>query len=275
VLKESRFGDFRIAAKIPGDWNSTDEADSIRRAAIALAGDGKTVPPVFAFSKGNEAVVYGILKEMPVGVIFPAEMLPFKVEDFPSAWQIGKDSFQNGILTLKGGPRVDYTVTTIKSKGDGLLFDPKSPGNTYGAWVAIPLTYKNAKGFHSIIIEFAYRASSSAQEDANYILGQIIESFSMQTGTLLSFDDYRKAVSTTSLDNKPPETSRAANSTSGVESPISESKASNSQWRDIVSPSTSKSSDEIGPFKIEFVYNPRTSSARIVNFQITNDSASK
>jgi len=193
VKKEVSFGDFKFTATLPPGWLSNDSGGGLTRAQVALAGDGAQLPPIFAFSGASGGVIYGTLQVLAEGSYFPPSSLRIRKEEMPLEWKAPAEALTTSIFRLKGQLSSEYSFSSIISKGDGLLFDPKAVGNTIGVWIAIPVVYKSSQGYQSVIVEFNSRVTDSTRAEANAILQSMIETISLHNGAVVNVDEYMAA----------------------------------------------------------------------------------
>jgi hypothetical protein len=193
VKKEISFGDFKLTAIVPPGWLLNGAGDGFKRAEAALAGDGAQLTPVFAFASASGAVVFGTLQVLSEGSYYPASVLRVRRDELPSEWKAPPDGLTSGISRLKGPLLSEFSFSNLVSNGNGLLYDAKAVGNTIGTWISIPVIYKNAQGYQSVIVSFTSRATDSVQADANAILESMMDTLSLETGLVVQVDEYRAA----------------------------------------------------------------------------------
>ena len=203
-MKYFKFGDFKFTATLPPGWSRSNEGDGLNRAQAALSGDGKVFPATFALARASGGIVYGTLQVLPDGDFYPASALRLRKEEMPPQWKAPPEALTSVLSVLKGGLPVEFSFSTIVSKGDGLIYDSRAVANTVGTWIAIPVTYKNSKGYQSVIVEFYSRALESTRAEAASILESIIDTVSLQAGTLVSAGDYKAAYKIAQVSAKLP-----------------------------------------------------------------------
>lgn len=193
VKKEIGFGDFKLTAALPPGWLSNEAGDGLKRAEAVLAGDGAQLPPVFAFASASGGVVYGTFQVLSEGSYYPASALRVRRDELPSEWKAPPEALASAISRLKGPLPSEFSFSTLVSNGDGLLYDPKAVGNTIGTWISIPVIYKNSQGYQSVIVGLNSRVTDSARAEANAILESIIDTLSLETGSVVQVDEYKAA----------------------------------------------------------------------------------
>jgi len=190
-----KIGDFKFEVTLPPGWVDGITGEGQRRALDALADDGNALPLAFVFSNPSSGVVYGTLQVLATGIAFPPSALNLTAEVTPSDWEISKEVVVSDDTMLRGSLPVRFSYSNIRSRGNGLLFRPTESSTTDATWLRVPVTYKNAKGYQSVIIGFYSRSNDVFSSEAISILAAILGSLQLESGESVSIEEYKLATS--------------------------------------------------------------------------------
>jgi hypothetical protein len=203
-LTSVKFGDFKFEIILPPGWSDRATVESQRRALDALNSDGNDSSPTFVFSKAKSGLIYGTLQIVPTGKVFPSSAFRLSAEVIPPEWKISKDSVVSGEEILRRNLPISLSYSNIRGTGNGLIFDPLEQLTTHATWLVLPAVYKNEKGYHSVNVGLYSRAIDADSSETISILAAILDSIKLESGELITIDEYKLITSTGTTPGKGP-----------------------------------------------------------------------